>query len=59
LLLILIDNAIKHTPAGGSVTVATTMNEDQVVLSVADSVDGIDPDVPPYAFTRPARVTHA
>jgi two-component system sensor histidine kinase BaeS len=55
----LIDNAIKHTPAGGSVTVATAMNEDQIVLSVAVSAEGIDPGVLPYVFTRPARVTHA
>jgi signal transduction histidine kinase len=51
-LLILIDNAVKHTPAGGSVTVSASVQDGQMILSVVDSGEGIDPDVLPHIFER-------
>jgi len=37
----LIDNAIKFTPPGGAIRIATLRREDAVILSVADSGPGI------------------
>jgi signal transduction histidine kinase len=38
----LIDNAIKFTPPGGSVTIAAAPGENEIVFSVADTGIGID-----------------
>jgi signal transduction histidine kinase len=46
----LLDNAIKFTPAGGSVTVTTSSSDDSVVLSVADTGIGIPADRLPGIF---------
>ena len=37
----LLDNALRHTPAGGCVTVTATAAEDGVMVRVADTGDGI------------------
>ena len=42
LLMILIDNALKYTPAPGSVTVTLTKTETSAVVSVSDTGIGID-----------------
>ena len=52
LLLILIDNALKYTPAGGAVTVAARKSDGGVTLSVADTGEGIAPDALPHIFER-------
>jgi signal transduction histidine kinase len=39
----LVQNAIRHTPADGSVTVTATSNGSSVEVEVADTGDGIDP----------------
>jgi signal transduction histidine kinase len=52
LLLILLDNALKHTPAGGTVTVAAHKYDGSVLLSVADTGEGIAPDALPHIFER-------
>ena len=39
----LVQNAIRHTPADGSVTVTATSNGSTVEVEVADTGDGIDP----------------
>jgi heavy metal sensor kinase len=52
LLLILIDNALKHTPAGGVVTVSVQKSSGAVVLSVADTGEGISPEALPHVFER-------
>jgi heavy metal sensor kinase len=52
LLLILIDNALKHTPAGGTVSVATRKGASGISLSVMDSGEGIGPEAIPHIFDR-------
>ncbi len=51
-LLILIDNALKHTPAGGMVTVGAQKVDDGVMLSVTDTGEGIAPGALPHVFER-------
>ena len=48
----LLTNAVKFTPAGGSVTVAVDLYADQLTVRVADSGDGIDPQFLPHLFER-------
>ena len=52
LLMILIDNAIKFTDAGGRVTVSVFPEGKHAVLMVCDDGTGIDPDVRPHVFER-------
>ena len=46
----LIDNALTHTPAGGSVRVPVRRDAQQVILCVADNGKGIPPDELPRVF---------
>jgi len=46
----LVDNAVKFTPPGGRITIATTPAEGQVRLSVQDSGPGIAPEDLPHIF---------
>jgi signal transduction histidine kinase len=48
----LVDNAIKYTPAGGSVAIRITEYGSTVEVSVADTGAGIAPEVLPYVFDR-------
>ncbi len=48
----LIDNAIKYTPEGGSVTVAAQAEDDLILLTVADTGMGIPPADQPYIFDK-------
>ena len=52
LLHILLDNAIRYTPTGGCITVATEQAEGGVLLSVRDNGCGIPPDALPHLFER-------
>ena len=46
----LIDNAVKYTPAGGSIHVAITRTDDHVEMTVRDSGVGIPADLLPHVF---------
>jgi len=52
LLLILLDNAMKYTTAGGSIEVATSRGAGGLVFSVRDTGQGIDPNDLPHVFER-------
>jgi signal transduction histidine kinase len=48
----LLSNAVKFTPAGGRIDVSLTAADDTVALSVADSGQGVAPDLLPFIFDR-------
>ncbi len=48
----LLSNAVKFTPQGGRVDVAVRRAGDSVCLTVADTGDGLAPDVAPHIFDR-------
>lgn len=48
----LVSNAIRHTPEGGSVTISCRATLDAVVVEVADTGTGIDPEDLPHVFDR-------
>jgi signal transduction histidine kinase len=48
----LLDNAIKHTPAGGSVTLSATATRDGVTVTVRDTGEGIPPEDLSRIFER-------
>jgi signal transduction histidine kinase len=47
-----LNNALRHTPAGGAVTVALSADGREVTLSVADTGEGIDRAHLPHLFER-------
>lgn len=55
-LVNLLDNAIKYTPEGGSVTIAVADDEGRVSISVSDTGPGIPPESIPRIFERFYRV---
>ncbi len=57
ILVNLLDNAIKYTPAGGRVAVQTGTNGDMGFVTVEDSGIGIDPSHHDRVFDRFYRVT--
>ena len=48
----LLSNAIRHTPAGGSVKVAVAGSGEGVVVTVTDTGEGIPPELLPHVFER-------
>ncbi len=48
----LLDNAIKYTPSGGSVTVSIAEKDNQVMVSFKDTGCGISPGDLPRVFER-------
>src|SRR5205823_1405784 len=55
----LVDNAIKYTPSGGSVSVSTFAQDGRVVLEVTDTGIGIPKDATSQIFDRFFRVDKA
>jgi len=51
-LLNVLDNAIKYTPAGGSVTVSVSREHDQARIDVRDTGAGVAPEALPHIFER-------
>lgn len=56
-LLNLVDNAIKYTPSGRTVTLVARANGDQIELGVADEGSGIDAELRHQAVQRFRRLT--
>lgn len=48
----LLDNALRHTPAGGHVTLAAAGNGNELSFTVADDGDGIAAEHLPHVFER-------
>ena len=59
LLIILLDNAVQHTPTDASIQVSVRGNTDQLVFSVADEGEGIPPQELTRIFDRFYRVDPA
>jgi signal transduction histidine kinase len=51
-LRVLLSNALRHTPANGTITSAAVVLANQVEVSVHDTGDGIAPAELPYVFDR-------
>ncbi|HWR45378.1 sensor histidine kinase [Sporomusa sp.] len=52
LVLILLDNALKFTPAGGIITASLTAAGRSLILTIADTGIGIPPEDLPYIWER-------
>ncbi|MDQ6771200.1 MAG: ATP-binding protein [Gemmatimonadota bacterium] len=52
ILLNLVENALRHTPEGGKITIETAQARNGVVLSVTDTGAGIAPEHLPRIFER-------
>jgi two-component system sensor histidine kinase BaeS len=48
----LLDNALRHTPSGGTVTVSVTAESGRALLAVTDTGPGIAPEHLPHVFDR-------
>ncbi len=48
----LVANALRHTPAGGRVTIGGSVERESLVLTVTDTGPGIDPELLPHVFDR-------
>jgi signal transduction histidine kinase len=58
-LRILVDNAVRHTPDGGSITLSSRAQNDRLLLAVADTGSGIAPEDLPHVLDRFYRADRA
>jgi heavy metal sensor kinase len=59
LVLNLLDNALRYTPAGGQVSVSLEDRDADLMVSVSDTGIGIPPEAAPHVFERFYRVDQA
>jgi signal transduction histidine kinase len=52
MILNLLDNALKHTPAGGSIHLNLTQQDGTCAMTIADTGAGIPADAQPHIFER-------
>jgi two-component system sensor histidine kinase ResE len=52
ILLILLDNALRHTPPGGRVEVVVSRDGDEAAVAVRDTGEGIAPESQAFVFDR-------
>ncbi len=52
ILLILLDNAMRHTPSGGRVDVIVDRDGQDAAIAVRDTGEGIPPEAVPFVFDR-------
>lgn len=52
ILLILLDNALRHTPAKGRVSLRVGREGEEILLGVCDDGEGIPADAQPFVFDR-------
>jgi two-component system, OmpR family, sensor kinase len=52
MILNLLDNAIKHTPAGGSVRLSLDRRDSKYAITVADTGAGVPAEAQPHIFSR-------
>jgi len=55
----LLDNALKYTPAGGTINIAGHVEKSQVILQIADNGIGIPALDLPYIFDKFYRASNA
>jgi signal transduction histidine kinase len=48
----LLSNAIRHTPSGGSVKASVASSNESVTITIADTGEGIPPELLPHVFER-------
>ena len=52
----LLENALRHTPSGGEISVLASVDNQKATVTVVDTGEGISPEALPYVFERFYRV---